>query len=235
MVIPPFSKAIQRIEQHLVRSNETIQEMTSANLSRVQEVYFQLEKELIRIYQAGEGWIEKDVYTIIDAIIFAAKKHQRQFRKDKTQTSYIVHPLSVALHLLTVGKVRNPAIIIAGLLHDILEDTHTSCEELVEQFGEQVTCFVQEVTDDKSLPKEERKRLQIITAPEKSAGAAQIKLADKRDNLKDLLNFPPLDWPKQRIHAYFEWAETVIHALPWVNAKLLQSTQQVIEEYKNQK
>ncbi|WP_068471108.1 HD domain-containing protein [Candidatus Protochlamydia phocaeensis] len=169
---------------------------------------------------------------MIDAIAFAADKHRNQQRKDLNQTPYIIHPIEVADQLLVIGQVRDSDIIIAALLHDTIEDTNTSYQEITQKFGRRVADFVQEVTDDKSLPKEERKRLQIVDAPHKSAGAAQIKLSDKLCNLKDLIRSPPVGWPMERIKAYFEWAEQVIDRLPWVNAALKQAVDDAISAYK---
>jgi (p)ppGpp synthase/HD superfamily hydrolase len=230
-MIRPYFSALQRIEQHFKCLNEIVKEYFGHNLSRVQENSLQFQKALMMIYERGEGWIEEDVHHLLEAVEFAAYKHQKQVRKDKGRTPYLVHPLSVAHHLLTVGSVRDPDIIIAGLFHDILEDTETSYQELVNLFGERVAAFVQEVTDDKNLPKEERKRLQIVTAPHKSAGAAQIKLADKWDNLSDLLTNRMPDWSEQRIQDYFKWAKSVIEALPWVNASLLSAVRRVLSTH----
>lgn len=228
MHFSPSSLALQRIHQHFEYVQEIINEKAKHHLSRVQAMSKQFQSSLNRVYELGEGWIEEDVHRILDATQFAADKHQIQLRKDPAQTSYLVHPLSVANHLISVGKVRDVDVVVAGLLHDTLEDTSTSHQELINCFGERVAAFVQEVTDDKSLSKEERKRLQVITAPQKSAGAAQIKLADKWDNLTDLLKYPAMGWSEKRIQAYFEWAKEVVEALPWVNALLLNAVEEVL-------
>ena len=94
-------------------------------------------------------------------------------------------------------------------------------DELRERFGETVTGIVAEVTDDKALPKQRRKALQVEHAPHKSPGAALVKLADKICNLRDIANSPPADWSLQRRREYFDWAKQVIDGLPPVNAPLL--------------
>jgi guanosine-3',5'-bis(diphosphate) 3'-pyrophosphohydrolase len=223
-----LSSSLLKIKQHCELLQRMMEEHAPHNTTRVEKMYQQFQHCIEAIYKAGEGWIEKDVHAILTAVQFAAVKHSMQLRKDLAQTSYVIHPLSVTYHLMTVGQVRDPDIIIAGLLHDTLEDTMTSYKEIEELFGKRAADFVQEVTDDKALPKEERKRLQILHAPLKSAGAAQIKLADKWDNLVDLLEFPPIGWAEQRIQAYFEWAKDVIEALPWVNGSLFYAAQEVI-------
>jgi (p)ppGpp synthase/HD superfamily hydrolase len=231
----PSQITLDGLEQHFKTLSHAVRELACHNPARVQENFSRLIEAMKRIYEAGEGWIEEDVHQMMDAIHFAAEKHQTQIRKDQFHTSYLNHLLSVAHQLIDVGKVRNHEIIIASLLHDTLEDTTTSYQELISHFGKRVADFVQEVTDEKNLPKEERKRRQIESASLKSAGAAQIKLADKWDNLHDLLKSPPLGWSEERIRAYFDWAQKVIQALPWVNTNLLRAAQEVIKEYYKRK
>ncbi|MBS0624323.1 MAG: bifunctional (p)ppGpp synthetase/guanosine-3',5'-bis(diphosphate) 3'-pyrophosphohydrolase, partial [Verrucomicrobia bacterium] len=146
---------------------------------------------LIVAYEEGEGFIDQDLLRILHAVEFAAFKHRNQVRKDRQATPYIVHPIGVADHLLTTGLVRDPDILIAALLHDTVEDTDTTFEEIQATFGHRVKNFVKEVTDDRTFSTKKRKALQILHAPQRSAGAAQIKLADKFYNLRDLLHNPP--------------------------------------------
>lgn len=173
----------------------------------------------------------KDIHKILEAVSFSAEKHQFETRKDGDRTLYIIHPIGVAEHLITVGKVYDPNIIIGALLHDTVEDTETTFEEIQSKFGIKVANLVREVTDDKSLPKEQRKELQIINASHKSAGATQIKLSDKWYNLNDLITNPPSDWPKTRVDQYFLWAEEVVNQLPPVNTALKESVDKLIQDY----
>lgn len=185
--------------------------------------------ESAELFQAilKQTFSEEDTARLLLALQFATEKHKNQTRKDAAQTPYIVHPIGVANHLLTIGQVRDVDIIIAALLHDTVEDTDTSFEEIATLFGPRVEGFVREVTDDKSLPKQTRKELQISHAPHKSAGAAQIKLADKLYNLTDLRTNPPPDWSEERINAYFSWAQEVVNALPSVNPPLKAAVDQL--------
>lgn len=226
-----FVFVFMRLAQQFQYVQHVVRKRACHNFPRVQTTYSKLQVAIETIYKAGEGWTEQDVDKILKAIVFAANKHERQIRKDKAQTSYLVHLLSVAYHLLTLGRVRDSDVIAASLLHDTLEDTKTSYEELVKEFGGRIADFVLEVTDDQNLLKEERKKLQITTASYKSSGAAQIKLADKWDNLMDLLHYPPPSWSKKRVEAYFVWAKHVCEALPWVNAPLLGAVESVISEF----
>ena len=163
---------------------------------------------------------EEEFGLFLAALSFSAGKHSWQRRKDAARTPYINHPIQVTELLWKVGGIRDMSILIAAILHDTVEDTSASPEEIQEQFGEQVLGFVLEVTDDKSLPKEERKRLQIIHAPHKSPPAKCIKLADFISNLRDLYQSPPADWPLERIQEYFRWSEKVVASLCGANPSL---------------
>jgi len=157
---------------------------------------------------------------LLKAAHFAAKKHRDQRRKDKAVSPYINHPISVARIISEIGNVEDPEVLAAALLHDTLEDTETTPEELVENFGDRVCRLVQEVTDDKDLDKPIRKQLQIEHAKELSEGAALIKLGDKISNVTDITKTPPTNWDSTRRLEYFEWAEKVINNCPRVNEAL---------------
>ena len=157
---------------------------------------------------------------ILKAAEFSAQKHKNQRRKDKDKIPYINHPISVAKIISEIGNVEGPEVLAEALLHDTLEDTKTTPEELIDNFGERVCNLVQEVTDDKTLPKLERKQRQIDHAKEISKDAALIKLGDKISNVTDITNTPPADWDRNRRLEYFEWAEKVINNCPKVNKKL---------------
>lgn len=150
---------------------------------------------------------------LLHALAFAASKHRDQRRKDTYASPYINHPIALANLLANEANVNDELVLLAAILHDTLEDTATTVEELREQFGEEVTQVVQEVTDDKSLPKAERKRLQIVHAATISQPAKLVKLADKICNLRDMSQTPPADWPLSRQQAYFDWAKAVVDQL----------------------
>ena len=152
------------------------------------------------------------LHQTIAALAFAAERHRHQRRKDRQASPYINHPIALAERLLAHG-IADSRVLCAAILHDTLEDTRTTPKELSDRFGAAVAGIVEEVTDDKSLPKEERKRLQIEHASGLSAAAKLVKLADKCDNLRDLLESPPADWPPERRLAYFDWAAAVAAGL----------------------
>jgi guanosine-3',5'-bis(diphosphate) 3'-pyrophosphohydrolase len=157
---------------------------------------------------------------ILDALQFAAQKHRDQRRKDLEASPYINHPIALANVLWREGGVHNPAVLTAALLHDTIEDTDTTVEELREQFGRRVAAIVMEVTDDKSLDKATRKRMQVDHAPRLSREAKLVKLADKICNLRDIADGAPLTWPVSRQREYFDWAKRVVDGLRGVSPKL---------------
>lgn len=157
---------------------------------------------------------------LLEAASFAAKKHRYQKRKGSDGEPYINHPLEVANLLSNVGKVEDYDILIAAILHDTIEDTETTPEELTTRFGKKVCDYVLEVTDNKSLEKQVRKQLQIEHAPHLSEGAKIIKLGDKISNITDVTNNPPHDWSKQRRIEYVEWGEKVVAGLRGANENL---------------
>ena len=158
--------------------------------------------------------------TLIQALNFAAEKHKNQRRKDVEASPYINHPIALANVLANEGGIANSEVLCAAVLHDTLEDTETTETELRDHFGDTITTIVLEVTDDKKLPKAQRKQLQIDHAPHISQGAKLVKLADKICNLRDMLSAPPKDWPVERKQAYFQWAEDVVAGLRGTNTKL---------------
>ncbi|MFL6728193.1 MAG: HD domain-containing protein [Sphingomicrobium sp.] len=157
---------------------------------------------------------------VLKAAQFAAEKHRMQRRKDVDASPYINHPLALANILVSEGHVDDPDVLAAALLHDTVEDTGTTTEELEHEFGRRIAEIVAEVTDDKSLPKEERKRLQVAKAAQKSDAAKLVKLADKISNLRDIASSPPADWSQHRRVEYFHWAKQVVDALRGANPRL---------------
>jgi GTP diphosphokinase / guanosine-3',5'-bis(diphosphate) 3'-diphosphatase len=157
---------------------------------------------------------------ILKALDFAAFKHRDQRRKDAQASPYINHPIALANVLVGEGAVSESVVIAAALLHDTLEDTQTTVGELRAAFGDTITRVVEEVTDDKSLLKAERKRLQVEHAAAISREAKLVKLADKICNVRDMANHPPAKWDLARRREYFEWAKAVVDRMRGVHAGL---------------
>lgn len=154
---------------------------------------------------------------VLRAADFAAQAHRAQRDKGAAAGPYINHLIEVARLLADSGAPT--IVIIAGLLHDTIEDTDVTQHQIAAAFGIEVAALVVEVTDDKSLPKTERKALQVAKAPHKSPGGKMIKLADKTSNLRRLLRSPP-DWPLARKQEYFAWAAAVVAGCRGVNPAL---------------
>jgi GTP diphosphokinase / guanosine-3',5'-bis(diphosphate) 3'-diphosphatase len=158
----------------------------------------------------------------IRAVDFAAHKHRLQCRKDVAKTPYINHPIRLSYILSHEAGIMQEEVLIAAILHDTVEDTETSLDEITEEFGAAIAMIVSECTDDKSLPKAERKQKQIDSAHKKSREAKLVKLADKICNVSDILQSPPDGWSDERIAGYFIWAEKVVHGMRGTHEKLEQ-------------
>ncbi|MBN3316877.1 MESH1 pyrophosphohydrolase, partial [Atractosteus spatula] len=174
--------------------------------------------------------MSSDSALLLETVNFAAEKHKYQRRKDPEGTPYINHPIGVARILSQEGGVMDIAVLKAALLHDTVEDTDTTLLELEAMFGTTVARIVQEVTDDKSLPKQERKRLQVEHAPHCSHQAKLVKLADKLYNLRDLNRCTPSGWTAERVQEYFLWAAEVVKRLRGTNIALEDKLQQLFRE-----
>lgn len=152
---------------------------------------------------------------VLSALRFASIQHREQRRKGSGEP-YVNHLIEVAELLVTVGQVDDEDIIIAGVLHDVVEDTNTSFEQLVELFGERVAGFVDEVTDDKNLDWMQRKQQQIRRVATASFGAKTIKLADHSSNVATL----PEQWIVERRLHYLDWSAQVISGCTGINPRL---------------
>lgn len=186
---------------------------TIAALEWAWPAWLQMTPEKLEAAHA-HGWYSLDVvaWLYMDATHVSAQLHRMQRRKDEDATPYINHPVAVA-HLMLECGVTCPSSIAAGLLHDTIEDTGATRQQLQVRYGPAVAGMVEEVSDDKALPKQARKELQIAHAPHLSVGAKAVKLADKTRNLEDVLSSPPPGWSTERRLQYFDWAAAVVEGL----------------------
>jgi (p)ppGpp synthase/HD superfamily hydrolase len=161
-----------------------------------------------------------DLVLVSRAADFAARCHAGQRRKGAAKEPYVNHLAEVAELLAVATDGSDAALVAAGWLHDTIEDSGTTRDELVEQFSADVAALVIECTDDKTLPKAERKRLQIEHAPHLTGRARMIKLADKISNLRSLIYSPPDDWERERLIDYLDWADKVVAGCRGVSATL---------------
>ena len=161
-----------------------------------------------------------ELSTVFQALAFAAVQHRDQRRKDKDASPYINHPIALASVLIAEAGIDDCEVISAALLHDTVEDTVTTEDDLLANFGANITGIVMEVTDDKTLAKKERKQLQIEHSPHISNKAQLVKLADKICNLRDVAESPPATWDLARSQEYFDWAGEVVDGLRGVYPEL---------------
>jgi guanosine-3',5'-bis(diphosphate) 3'-pyrophosphohydrolase len=157
---------------------------------------------------------------LLKAIAFAAEKHRHQRRKDPEASPYINHPIDLANVLVNEGGVSDTTTLCAAILHDTLEDTQTTPDELAREFGGEIRDIVIEVTDNKKLKKRKRKELQVKHGPRYSTRARLVKIADKICNLRDVATNPPARWPLRRQIEYFDWAKAVIDSLRGAHPRL---------------
>ena len=164
--------------------------------------------------------MDDTLHVLIKAVDFAARKHRDQRRKDVEASPYINHPIALARVLKVEADVADIAVLAAALLHDTIEDTNTTPEELEREFGAHIAGIVAEVTDDKNMIKADRKRAQVEHAATISREAKLVKLADKTCNLRDMVGAPPAGWPLERRREYFDWAKEVVDRLRGVHPRL---------------
>ncbi len=161
-----------------------------------------------------------DYALVLRAAAFAAAKHRDQRRKNLEASPYINHPIEVANTLAAIAKVDDPITLAAALLHDTIEDTETSPEELDREFGPEVRTVVLEVSDNKDVPSAERKRRQVEHAALLSHRARLVKLADKISNVSAVRATPPVGWSDQRRKDYADWGKNVVDQMRGTNAAL---------------
>lgn len=164
--------------------------------------------------------MKTEITDLLRALSFAAYRHRHQRRKGSDAVPYVNHLIDVANVLAVEAGIDDRDVLTAAVLHDTVEDTRTTLDELAERFGANVARLVAEVTDDKSLPKLRRKELQIEHAPELSHGAKLIKLADKICNVRDLASNPPTGWSHERRIEYLDWTEAVVAGCRGAHARL---------------
>ena len=165
---------------------------------------------------------------LVQALHYAAEQHRHQRRKDVDASPYINHPIAL-LHILSVeAGVEDTDVLLAAVMHDVIEDCsgpgqiHIEARrrEIREQFGDGVLALVEAVSDDRTLPKPDRKAAQLAHAADLPYGARLIKLADKTANLRDLAAIPPADWPAERLEQYQLWAGALVDAIRGTHSRL---------------
>jgi NTE family protein len=235
-----LSERIPRVVRYLLGglgSDEAILELASyllfdsefcSRLMAVGRADVEASRDAIADFLSGDGRARRGAAQVeaeptsalLAALAFAAIRHRDQKRKGTDASPYINHPIEVAQILTSVGGVSDADVLRAAVLHDTVEDTDTSADEIEAEFGPKVRRLVDEVSDDKTLPKATRKQLQIEHAPGLSREAKLIKLADKICNVRDVIHDPPEHWELPRRRAYLEWARQVVDGCRGTNDAL---------------
>ena len=169
-----------------------------------------------------------DVLLLARAFAFAAERHSGQTRKGEAAEPYVNHVADVARRVAEATGGRDAGLVAAALLHDTVEDTGATAEDIRASFGDDIAGLVMEVTDDKTLPKDERKQAQIDHAPQLSERAKRLKLADKASNLTQIVESPPRGWSAERKREYAAWAERVLTGLRGVDAEMERTLEHAI-------
>lgn len=178
--------------------------------------------------------VSSDLALLLHALSFAAYKHRDQRRRNREASPYINHAIDVASIVANIGEVNDLVTLVGAILHDTIEDTETTGDELEHEFGFAVRQLVEEVTDDKSLSKSERKRMQVERAPHISTRAKLIKLGDKICNTRDISQAPPADWSVERRREYLDWTEQVVAGCRGTNPKLEQFYDEFLKTVREQ-
>jgi len=181
-----------------------------------------------------------DTVLITHALRFAAERHSSQRRKGQAKEPYVNHLAEVSELVADATEGKDVNLIAAALLHDTIEDTETSSDELVATFNNDIAQLVADVTDDKSLPKQDQKNLQVVNSRAQNMRVKLLKLADKTSNLRSLANSPPENWNTERKQAYIDWAIKVAAGLkgvnPWLEERFdeaLRGAQQALQQTTN--
>lgn len=147
---------------------------------------------------------------LLKSVDFAARAHRDQRRKGPAEEPYINHPIEVSRLIVECEPDTHEDILCAAILHDVIEDCGATRDEIAACFNASVADIVLEVSDDKALPRDERKAKQVETAPHLTAGAKLVRLADKVANVGAMLTDTPIGWDEKQILAYVDWAEAVV-------------------------
>ena len=157
---------------------------------------------------------------LIDALNFAAEKHQYQRRNGYDRLPYINHLIKVVKTMMEVAQVTDEVILLAAILHDVIEDTDLTEEALAYRFNPKTAAIVRELSDDMTLEHAKRKQLQIVRAKGLSKAARMIRIADKVCNMRDLMSYPMIEWSVEKKRAYVKNSIQVVDEIRGTNAAL---------------
>lgn len=164
--------------------------------------------------------VSRFMQLLLKSVDFAARAHRDQRRKGAAQEPYINHPIEVSRLIIECEPGTDEDILCAAVLHDVIEDCGATRDEIAACFNDIIADIVLEVSDDKALPRDERKAKQIETAPYLTNGAKLVRLADKVANVGAMLTDTPIGWDDKQILAYVDWAEAVVAPCRMVSTRL---------------
>jgi guanosine-3',5'-bis(diphosphate) 3'-pyrophosphohydrolase len=121
---------------------------------------------------------------LLEAVSFAARAHRGQVRKDR-ETPYVSHVFRVCLVMTSVFDVKDPRVLTAAVLHDVIEDTTTDFDDIAEKWGLEIASWVQALSKDKRLPYEERENAYCAGLTKADWPVQVCKLGDLYDNVVD--------------------------------------------------
>lgn len=214
-----------------VKSTREVLRNHSLDNQRVLEEYDRITRSLSEYEKSHKQF---DLEKLLKAIEYSAKKHEGQIRKDAEKTPYIIHPIGVTELVWEVGNIRSVNVLISALLHDSLEDTDATENEIETLFGSRVLYTVKEVTNDPNLSGQENKKRQVDHARMMSLDGQLVKLADRLYNVKDLKS-PPPSWSKKKVDEYYGWGEKLLAELKGTNEDLELALQKLITAHKEKK
>ncbi|MFZ9848658.1 MAG: HD domain-containing protein [Flavobacteriales bacterium] len=157
--------------------------------------------------------IMANLQLLFKALNYSAEQHKAQRRKGMESVPYINHPIKVTNIITQFIPDASDDLICAAILHDVVEDTDATIDDIKNKFGDAIASIVQEVTDDKSISKAESRRKQIENAPKLSYNAKIIRVCDKISNVRDICGENIPDWDYKTKIEYLNWAEQVVYAL----------------------
>ncbi len=211
-----------------VHSTREVLSSQSSDNEKVLEVYDRVAQSWSEYQQSHKG--QWDFEKLLKAVEFAAEKHEGQVRKDAEKTPYIIHPIGVAELVWDVGDIRSVNVLVSALLHDTLEDTNATEEEIEALFGSRVLYTVEEVTNDPDLSSQENKERQVAHAPTMSLDGQLVKLADRLHNVRDL-GSPPPSWSEEQVDGYYGWGAKLLAVLRGTNQGLEGALEELIDSY----
>lgn len=150
---------------------------------------------------------------VFAALSFAAQRHRDAPRPGADPC--LAHPIAVADAIVSIGGVTDAVVLCAALLHDVVNNTETPPQLLMDRFGREIADVVLDISDDRSLPEVQRRRVQVAYAPNLSGRARLVRLADMLCRLRRLAAVP-----RAERAAEVAWVAQMVAGLGGMNTAL---------------